>query len=176
MRKSSFLLLTTLYVIALTAGSVITGSAGLAVILISLISLGVLLVGTLWRSSAVVEPLASNHGNEQWSRKELESIASTVKAATKGYSYSQWEIARILRQALLDKHSGSETYPRSWIGTKEGRHGILEILGTNSDLIGVLEPPETASRRPRSLITRAKHDVEYLSELDRALSLIEGTR
>jgi len=176
MRWSFFLLLTILYVLALTVGFVITGTAGLAAILISLILMGLLLVSRLWRSSAVVEPLASNHGNERWSRKELESVASTVKAAAKGYPYSQWEIARILRQALLDKFTGSEAYPKSWIGTKEGRYRISEILGTNSDLIGVLEPPETISGRHRSFLRRSKHDVEYLSELDRALGLIEGKR
>jgi hypothetical protein len=177
MRENFVLVLTTLYVLALALAFVITGTASLAVTLTSLMLLGLLLVGRLWRSSVVVEPLSSNHGNERWSRKELESIASTVKAAAKGYPYSQWKVASILRQALLDKFAGSEAYPTSWIHTKEGTGRILDILGTNSDdLISVLEPVETVSHRPGSFLGQSKHDVEYLSKLDRALSLAEGKR
>jgi hypothetical protein len=176
MRKSLVILLATLYGLSLTVAFDVTGNAALALTLTLLAILGALLLGEIWRSFAVVKTFPSGDVNVRRSRKQLERLASTVTAAAKGYPYSQWDVAHILRRALLDKSAGSEAYPAYWARTEEGRERILEILGVNSDLMDVLEPPEDISPEHRFFPNRSKHSVEYFSKLDRVLALLESTR
>ena len=164
-----------LYMLVLAVGFVYSNQEGLSVILIILITLAAILTGKILTLSAAAKHSSFDDRDKDWKRKELDSIRAAVKAAAMGYPYSQWDVARILRRALLDKFSGLTPYPQSWVGTKDGRERILELLGSNRDLINVFEPNEAASRR-RFVLKPSKNRIKYLAELDRALKLVEPTR
>jgi hypothetical protein len=139
-----------------------------------------LVIGKVWSASTSSRELhrRRNESVEYIPLEALPRIEATLQSAAKGYTLSQWDIAQILREALLNKFSGNEPYPKSWICTQEGRKRLLQILGSNNkDLLSVLEPPEQVPRRraPRFL-RRLRISTEYLRKVERAVLLLEGQK
>jgi hypothetical protein len=159
------------------------GELSVGLVLISLGILGLFVISKVWSVSVTggqaFRKRRKDMGKENstyGSPMTLPEMVIAVESASRGYLLSQWDIARILREALLNRTVGRKNYPKVWIGTREGRGKIEEILGPyNKDLVTIFEPLENKPRKRRFfLFSRpSKKDADdYLQKLDRALKLV----
>ncbi|MGI0090324.1 MAG: hypothetical protein ACREBS_01320 [Nitrososphaerales archaeon] len=113
-------------------------------------------------------------GEHERQTGDFAGVSLYLKGALEGSDSSRREVATILREALLDKYAESKDYPVHWIYTDGGRDAIAGILGINSDLIDVLEPPSKPLTPARRKFRRKQQqDFEYKWKLQRVLSLVE---
>lgn len=144
------------------------GSAGIAVYVVFLFISLLVVLSQVWKMSSFPK-FFSARMKKTTTKDNLSKANFIVKNATSGRVYGQREVAKILREGLLNKYLGNGSYPLGWVSGSSGDAAIQDILRSleKLDLTSVFDLPEIPA--PHKL----PRGERYFSKLEKALTMIE---
>lgn len=172
--KETVVIFVAFFLLSIVGAVLISDPVSLAMVSILLFISCILFAHDIWKNSDGRQKSFEHKNDERrWNSGDFASFALNLRGALHRSSYSRREIAIILREAFLNRYVETANFPAHWIYTDRGKEVIVSLLGSDSDLIDVLEPSDEPTRAPIAGFFIRGQDLEYESKLERVLCLVE---